>query len=181
MKPITDFTHFYSIRPKTLNDFSEIINPVTGIDFKCNDVTLCSFAEYLDILPDHSDDCKVWEIFLIKNELKTIGITGYYIFKDEPNIPWLTWFGVINEYQRGGAGAFVLNQTLKFVRENLKADFMRVYCIDDVVRFYVKNGFKIMGKAKDLNMTGKCESDDDNVLVCDLGNLDVTNKENVLR
>lgn len=179
MKPIIDFTHFYSIRPKTLNDFSDIVNPITGIDFKCNDVTLCSFAEYLGILPDDMKDCRAWEIFLIKHKSKTIGITGCYIFKDEPDIPWLTWFGVIREYQKCGAGVFLLSQTLEYVR-NIGADFMRVYCSDDIVKFYVKNGFKVMGKARDLNMTDKCESDDDNVLVYDLRGLDITKKDNIL-
>ena len=166
----TNFYHFYTMRPKNLNDFSDIVNPVTGIDFKCNETTLCSFAQYLNVLPDGREDCfnKTWEIFLIKHKARTIGVTGYYILKHEPTIPWLTLFGVINEYQGCGAGTFILSQTQKFVRVNLGADFMRVYCIDDIVPFYIKNGFKLMGKAKDLNMVDKCESGDDNILLCDL-------------
>ena len=182
MKPTINFDRFYSIRPKTLNDFADIINPVTGMDFKCNDDTLCSFAEYLNIFPDDRKDCynKTWEIFLIKCATRTIGITGYYILKDMPKIPWLTWFGVINQYQKCGIGSFILDQTFRFVKKHYNADYMYVYCIDDVIDFYIKNGFKLMGKAKDLNMMDKCESETDNVLSFDLNTLNMKNNENRL-
>lgn len=178
MSPTIDFSRFYSIRPKTLDDFSEIVNPVTGMDFKCNDYTLCSFAKYLNILPDDRSDCynKTWEIFLIKCATKTVGVTGYYILKDTPKIPWLTWFGVIKEYQNCGVGSFLLNKTLKFVKKHLGADYMYVYCIDDVKNFYIKNGFKLLGRAKDIGMVDKCESETDNVLIYDLRGLSNDNE-----
>ena len=176
MKTKINLSSLYSIKPTSLNDFTPIINPIDGCDFKCNDTTLVSLAQYLNILPDSRDDLfnDIWEIRLIKHKNKTVGITGYYVLADEPNIPWLTWFGIIKSYQNYGLGSYILEQTLLYVKRTLPADFMKVYCIDDIVPFYLKNNFQLLGKAKDIGLTHKCESETDNVLICDLKQLKET-------
>lgn len=152
--------HFIS--PTTLKDFDNI---VSNIDFKGNDIFVSSVKEYLRNLPVISDDETIeWKIFLAALGDEVIGITGWYIFKDTPYISWLTWFGVINKYQRLRMGSLLLRHTIEAIKESTKTNNLYVYCIDDIVPFYNKNGFRLLGRADELGLTLKCEDDSNKVL-----------------
>jgi GNAT superfamily N-acetyltransferase len=159
---IPDFGELCFTSPTKLQDFDNII---CNIDFKGNDSLIISLKDYLKNLPNEVDEETIeWKIFLASFNGEIIGITGWYIFKDSPYIAWLTWFGVINKYQKRKIGLSLLRHTIDTIREETNASCMQVYCINDLIPFYNKNGFKLLGKAGEMGMTNKCESDSDNVM-----------------
>lgn len=159
------------ISPTMMRNFIEILNPIDGINFKCNEHTFESAVEYLKTLSNKDDETKEWKIFLPTLNDEHIGITGWYIFNDSVDIAWLTWFGIIKKYQHCHLGSELLRHTINTIKEETDCDKLYVYCIDDVVEFYKKNGFKFLGKAIDVGLENKCEDDDDNILVFDLDKL----------
>jgi GNAT superfamily N-acetyltransferase len=159
---IPNLGELHFISPTTLRDFDNI---VSNIDFKGNDIFVSSIKEYLINLLEMSDDeTTEWKIFLAALGDEVIGITGWYIFKDTPDISWLTWFGVINKYQRFRIGSLLLRHTIEAIKEDTTTNDLYVYCIDEVAPFYIKNKFKLLGRADELGLTSKCEDDSNKVL-----------------
>jgi len=99
-----------------------------------------------------STGCTELKYFVVIDNGKVVGITGYYTLKkDQKQADWLAWFAVDKKYRRKRLGTKLLN----FIKNNAKErkkKFLRLYTDekkDKVAQlFYEKVGLKSTKKEK---------------------------------
>lgn len=93
------------------------------------------------------EESYLWEVWIIKQDDKTIGICGLYsIDKDSVENLWLGWFGIIPDFRFQKLG----NVVIDFLKEKAKeigATNIMSYVGSDgkPLTFYKRNGFEVIG------------------------------------
>lgn len=103
------------------------------------------------IIDDDPDDVnKFWDVYLVKDNSKIIGICGLYSHNHRTDELWLGWFGILPEHRSKGVGS----QVLKELEE--KAKSVKCYTIYSYVdkhgkplNFYKREGYKVLSRVKD--------------------------------
>lgn len=106
------------------------------------------FINTLNIwIEDGPDDDEFWEVYLIRNNDKVIGICGLYSQYDNPDMKelWLGWFGIIPRLRNIGIGGVALSLMESRAKELGCSDLMSyVDAKGKPLAFYVRNGFSRM-------------------------------------
>ena len=82
-------------------------------------------VDYLEQI-DNSDYWKELEFSIVYIDEKPIGITGLYSYNQYPEIAWLGWFGVLEEYRCKGYGREIVNKMILLAKEKGYKEF-RMY------------------------------------------------------
>ena len=84
---------------RNFDDYAEILQ---GLEHELGAAFSTSIVQWCGREP-RTNALDVWEIYLIKADDKTVGITGLYRRPgEEPNMAWLGWLGVLPEHRKKG-------------------------------------------------------------------------------
>ncbi len=174
---------------RNIKDYKEILEGLTD-DFGY--IYWHAILSWCGIIGDEDEKDskeKYWEVYIIKEEGKTLGICGLYSLEKNNNTSmWLGWFGILPQYRSKGFGSEVL-RALEIIAYKQGCVQLMTY-IDKALKpleFYKRNGFDIYGNVSDFLMEtnypkGEFEDLDDVVLVKNLMQAEVEKKvELVLR
>jgi L-amino acid N-acyltransferase YncA len=98
------------------------------------------------------EGCDEGEIFLIKDNQKIIGITGYFPYEETYSDFFLRWHGLLPEYQKIGISQKVLDTMIKYLEkkyENFSTikEFMPVReSYKKTEEYFIKIGFQKIGE-----------------------------------
>jgi len=151
------------IQPTEFNQYDPIIR---GIDFGDQGQFVLSCAKYIGLIPmsTKKDTCPCysidpkyavsWEQRIVyeynTKPLIPIGITGWYLWKIGDNYTlWLSWFGIIEKYQKMGIGKEILQETIYILKGLFDYEYLYVFT-DNAKDFYVKCGFEYLGTSKEV-------------------------------
>ncbi len=85
-----------------------------------------------------------YKYYMVYQDDKCIGITGFYTYPVDPDSAWLGWFGIREPYRRKGYGTKVIRCFENEAREN-GYKFARLYTDkynnDIAIAFYTSVGF----------------------------------------
>lgn len=126
--------------PVTTKNYKQAINIQSKIfKEKCPDEIFCSCCDAEYSIYNYA------QYWLIKENNKTIGITGLYSFSKYPDDVFMNWFGIIPLARNHGNGTKALIQTIKFAKEKNFKTF-RLYTEvgdnDKAIKLYKKNKLK---------------------------------------
>jgi len=94
--------------------------------------------------------------YVLDLDNKVVGISGlYYDYEDPKDILWMDYLAVSPKFQRQGFGTELLNN-LEGVCKKKKVRMLCVFAeTEQAISFYLKNGFKMIGRIKDYYGRGK--------------------------
>lgn len=86
---------------------------------------------------------------------KLVGVCGYHFDGDKY---WISWTCVCNKHQKKGIGQNLIDKVFSELKDK-PAKFVSVetyehHCFFDAIRFYLKNGFRIVGFLDDYLSDG---------------------------
>ena len=115
------------------NEYSELMK-IEKIIFKKQSL-MDKFENYLN-----KNSVKIWKI----STTKILGFVFFYHVKDEIEIIQI---GIIKSYQRKNYGSLIINKIKKL--NDIKKIFLEVSVENSkAIKFYLKNGFKKVGRRK---------------------------------
>jgi len=109
-----------------------------------------------------NDDHNYWQVYLIKQKNKVIGICGLYSQSSSTKELWLGWFGIIPSHRNKNIGQLAL----EWMMDNAKSigcKKLMSYVDEDgkPLPFYYRNGFKNIGTVKKYLKSHPKLSEDD--------------------
>ena len=105
---------------------------------------ILSWCGFVDISDDENEKDYFWEVWLIKQRKKIIGISGLYSLNpDDTSQLWLGWLGVLKEYRNKSIGTFILKE-LENKAKKVDCKELLVYVDKNgaPLNFYYRNGFE---------------------------------------
>ena len=93
-----------------------------------------------------TQDPSFWEVWIVKQNNKTIAICGLYSLDNNIDTLWLGWFGIIPEFRHQKLG----NEVIEYLKETAKnIGAIRIMSYVDSngkpLTFYKRNGFTVIG------------------------------------
>ncbi len=130
------------IQSRDIKEFSPIIRPLLP-DFGA---AFCqTILEWCKLMDDAYDN--FWEVWLVKDKNKTIGICGLYSLNGENTDElWLGWLGLVPEYRNKNIGKTIMQHLYKQANDvGCKKIFSYVDKEGKPLSFYKREGFEIIG------------------------------------
>lgn len=162
----------YFFQTENIHSYSEVLDALHS-DF--GNAYLHTILVWCRILKGKDEDNCHWQVYLVQEGDRTIGICGLYGLEENSTTElWLGWFGILPEIRSSGHGAKVLAE-LKDIARSLGCKTLRSYVDKDgkPLPFYHRNGFTTVGTVKEfvrshgLNISD-FESPQDFVIECQL-------------
>lgn len=139
---------------KNIRDYKTLISGLHA-DFGDN------FYEAIKCWCKENEDDEFWEVWLVKNDNKTIGICGLYSLEAGTKNLWLGWLGILSKYRNNGIG----KELMQFLyAEANKVGCKHMYSYVDYkgkpLSFYHREGFKQLGSVREFLNTTKMKNID---------------------
>lgn len=115
-------------------------------EFKDDMETVGDDRLYYDVLEGKTIENKTdLNYALIKNGDESVGVTGYYMDKTDPDAAWLGWFVIKPEYRHLHYGKESIDCLIKYLKEkHPELKYLRTYTDDrnnGAISFYLNYGF----------------------------------------
>lgn len=98
------------------------------------------------------EGCDEGEVFLIKDDKKVIGITGYFPYEETYSHFFLRWHGILPEYQKLGISKKIIETIIQYLEKNYDnfstiKEFMPIReSYKKTEEYFLKIGFKKIGE-----------------------------------
>jgi len=127
---------------------------------------------WCDVMKTGKTPEEFWQVWLVKDEGRIIGICGLYSLDENIDTLWLGWFGIIPELRNKKLGCFVID-FLKETARSVGATKLMSYVGSEgkPLTFYNRNGFTTEGSVKDyrklfIHRNIDFETEEDFIIEC---------------
>ena len=127
------------IQSKNISDYTILLDGLYS-DFGSH---LChTILCWCGLMKSSKSFYQFWQVWIVKQDDKTIGICGLYSLDDKVDTLWLGWFGILPELRNQRLGENVINY-LKDTSIEVGASKLMSYVDQDgkPLPFYQRNGF----------------------------------------